>query len=254
MKTPEGILTIPAIYIADIFTGANQYVFFPMSALLSEEEQGLFELYRAAAPTNNIAQLEQDIMFLLEKLAIAKENKPTIQETNNAFAEIEEICRSCWTIKKISIEGWKFVMEFDWRVATDSDWYIDWMVLPPLKLFIDLRNFTVRWDNCYHPHILSDYSLCMGWDLTDLAQKCIRERDLKTLIAWMISFWNTWTSDDVWHWDRHPSDCIMRYVANNDVDWNNIPVTKEEIDNTLKEKWWDRSELGSRFVDLFDND
>lgn len=106
MKTPEGILTMPAMRIADQRTGENQYVFFPVSALLSESEQALFELYRTAtpAPGNTRAQLEQEIMMRLTRLSELKDTPQTITDTNTQFNEIEEMCRNSGVIKKISIQ------------------------------------------------------------------------------------------------------------------------------------------------------
>ena len=256
MKTPEWILTMPATYIQNQQTGESSYVFFPIKALLSEGEQALFELYRTSIPvasSNQRAVLEQEIMTRLEKLSILKDEKPTILDTNSQFLKIEQMCKDSWTIKKLSIQDWKLVLDFDWRVVIDTDWEIDWMVLPPFQLLIDLRNYTVRWNRCYHPHIMGDYSLCMGWKLTDLVSDCIAKRDLTTLVGWMIDFWNSWTSSDAGDSDRHPAECIVSYYTNNGVSsWNDLPVSKEAIDNTLYDRWLERSELGSGFSNLFD--
>lgn len=85
---------MPSMCIADTFTGENKYVFFPMSALLKEEEQALFELYRTTRPSSDTSQLEMQIMSLLEKLTMARTQKPSISETNNVFSDIEEMCRT----------------------------------------------------------------------------------------------------------------------------------------------------------------
>lgn len=74
---------MPAVSVSDIFSNENKYVFFPMTALLSENEQALFELYRTTRSTPDEAmQIERDIMRLLEKLVVAKNQKKTINETN----------------------------------------------------------------------------------------------------------------------------------------------------------------------------
>ena len=103
MKTSEGILTMPTIAIADRFTQERKYVFFPMSALLSEEEQALFELYRTA-PSVDTANLEMQIMKLLEELAVVRNKNSTISESNRQFAEIEEMCRTSGVIDKLYVE------------------------------------------------------------------------------------------------------------------------------------------------------
>lgn len=106
MRTPEGILTMPAMWIADQRTGENQYVFFPVSALLSESEQALFELYRTAQPTSpgQRAQLEREIMERLTRLSELKETPQTITNTNAQFNEIEQMCKDSGVIKKLSIQ------------------------------------------------------------------------------------------------------------------------------------------------------
>ena len=257
MRTPEGILTMPAMWIADQRTGENQYVFFPMSALLSEGEQALFELYRTAQPTSpgQRAILEREIMERLTRLSELKETRQTINDTNTQFNEIEEMCRNSGVIKKISIQDWKLILDFDWRIVMDSDNDYPHMVLPPFSLLIDLRNYTVRGNRCYHPHIMWDYSLCMGGRLTDLVQKCITERDLKTLVGGMIDFGNSWTSSDAWDSDRHPADCILRYYQDmgmTEESWRAIASLKEDIEDTLADRGYTRSDLGSGFSHLFD--
>ena len=136
----------------------------------------------------------------------------------------------------------------------DTDWEHPWMVLPPLEIIIDLRNLTVRGNRCYHPHVMWDYWLCMGWTLTDLVQKCIRERDLKTLVGGMIDFGNSWTSSDAEDSDRHPASCIKRYYDSNDIDWSTVPVNRMDILHTLECRWYDRYSLWENFAALFDNE
>lgn len=97
---------MPAMRIADQRTGENKYVFFPMSALLSESEQALFELYRTAspAPGNTRAQLEQEIMMRLTRLSELRDRPQTITETNTQFNEIEQMCKNSGVIKKLYIQ------------------------------------------------------------------------------------------------------------------------------------------------------
>lgn len=255
MATSEWVLIMPAVSVSDVFSNESKYVFFPMTALLSEDEQALFELYRTTRATPDEAvQIERDIMRLLEKLVVAKNQKKTINETNWQFAEIEQMCKDSWTIRKLSCQDWKLVLDFDWRKVMDTDWEHPWMVLPPLEIIIDLRNLTVRGNRCYHPHVMWDYSLCMGWTLTDLVQKCIRERDLKTLVGGMIDFGNSWTSSDAGDSDRHPASCIKRYYDNNDIDWSTVPVNRMDILHTLECHWYDRDSLWANFAALFDNE
>lgn len=255
MKTPEWILTMPSITVSDQFSGENKSVFFPVSALLTESEQALFELYRHVNVNEDVAQLEMQIMRLLEQLAVANGKNATISETNTQLADIETMCKNCGTIKKLCVEDWKLVLEFDWRIAMDSDGNTNWMVLPPVKILIDLRSFTVRWNRTFHPHVMSDYTLCMGGRLTELVQDCITKRDLKTLVGGMIEFWNSRTSSDAGESDRHPAGCIVRY--NRDmwpIDWTNLPVSIDDIKRTMENRWRGIEELGPDFVDLFHNE
>lgn len=255
MKTSAWILSMPSITVSDQFSGENKNVFFPLCALLTEWEQALFELYRSANVSEDTAQLEMQIMRLLEQLVVANNKKATISESNAQFADIEAMCKNCWTIKKLFVEDGKLVLEFDWRTAMDSDGDINWMVLPPVKLLIDLRNFSVRGNRCRHPHVMWDYTLCMGWTLTDLVQNCVTKRDLKTLVWGMIEFGNSWTSTDAGDSDRNPAKCIMRYVSDMWApDWNALPVSAERIKQTLEEFWYEVEELGNSFANLFHNE
>lgn len=254
MKTSEWLLTMPAVFVMDTLSGENKYVFFPMSAILSDSEQWLFELYRNVWTTDDTAAIEREIMRQLEKLSVARQQKITIAESNNQLNEIEQMCKDSWVIRKLSCYEWRLVLDFDWRTVMDSDWEYRKMVLPPLKLYIDLRNFTVRADRCYHPHVLGDYWLCMGGRLTDLVQKCINERDLKTLVGGMIDFGNSWTSSDAGDSDRHPAECIIRYKNDEPVDRATIPVKPEDILETMECRGYDKHDLWNSFAALFDNE
>ena len=254
MKTSIGILTMPTIYIRDVLSDENKYVFFPLSALLSENEQGLFELYRSSwSNWEEIAETEREIMRQLEKLSVLKQQKTTIAESNWQLQEIEEMCKNSGTIKKLYCADWNLVLDFDRRMAIDSDNDCAPVVLPPVKIQINLRNFTVRWDRYRHPHILSDNTLCMGGSLTDLAHKCITNRDFKTLVGGMIDFWNSWTSSDAWDSDRAPADCIIRYYQDNPVERESLPVSKEDILRTIEYRGYSMDDLGQRFCALFNN-
>ena len=253
MPTSEWVIVMPAIYIQNHRTGENEYVFFPISALLSDSEQALFELYRRNTVLDNEAvALEQEILNKLVKLSEMRKQVPSIAESNNQFAEIEEMCRASWTIKKLSVVDWRLVLDFDWRKVIDTDHSYSPMVLPPCKLLIDLRNYTVRWEWRYHPHIMSDNSLCMGWNLTDLVQKCIENRDLKTLVGGMIDFGNSWTSSDAAGCDRCPAGRIERYYESVWIDWENLPIDLHDIARTFEDCGWDTDSLWSTFNSLIE--
>jgi hypothetical protein len=104
MKTSIGTLVMPAIYVSDTVSGENKYVFFPMSALLSESEQALFELYRTTSAPEDTTQLEMQIMRLVEQLSLAKNKRASVIETNGQFAEIEEMCRTSGVIEKLYVQ------------------------------------------------------------------------------------------------------------------------------------------------------
>lgn len=258
MKTSKGILVMPAVSVESSWTEKSS-IFFPMKALLEDWEQGLINLYNwYRVPTNERDEIEKQIMALLEKLAMTSWPK-TILETNKIWEEIENLCKNAWTIKKVDVANWKLTLYFNWRLATDTDWNEEPKVLPPFNLVIDLGNFTVRGQERRHPHALGWNSLCMWATLTDLVQNCVRNRDLCSLVAWMIQFWNSWTSSDVWTWDRHPAECIIRYVNSNG--WNEWElegtwITRENIANTIIDILdWSEHCNNSEFEDfLSDND
>lgn len=95
---------MPSITVSDQFSGENKSVFFPVSALLTEDEQALFELYRHANVNEDTAQLEMQIMRLLEQLAVANGKNTTVSETNAQLADIETMCKNCGTIKKLCVD------------------------------------------------------------------------------------------------------------------------------------------------------
>ena len=215
MPTRLWTLVMPYVYIRT--SNENVECFFPIKALLTWNEQGLFSMYRQCwALVNERDQLEKQILADLVKLSTVKAPQ-TVIESNKVFADIEQVCQNAWTIKSITIVDNRLYLHFDWRIATDNDGQENWYALPPFELSIDLNNGTVRWNNEYHPHIMSDLSLCMGWTLRDLAQQCVRNKDLYTLVCWMIQFGNSWTSTDVSGWSRHPSNCVKRWISNGDV-------------------------------------
>lgn len=253
METEKGVIAMPAMWIEDELSRENKYIFFPIKALLEDWEQAFFRLNNTIDTHWDTMAIEKQIMELLIKLTTVREKKPTVIESNVQLKEIEDICRESWVVKEIYCSGWNLVLSFDWRYAIDTDWAYERMVLPPVDLKINLWSLTVRWNSQYHPHVLSDYSLCMGWRLTGIVQDCIQKRDLKTLIAGMLDFANSWTSSDVGRWDRHPGECIMRYHSSNTTDWTNIPVDKDDILRTIECRWHDASQLGQAFVNLFSN-
>jgi hypothetical protein len=52
-------------------------------------------LYRSANVSEDTAQLEMQIMRLLEQLVVANNKKATISESNAQFADIEAMCKNC---------------------------------------------------------------------------------------------------------------------------------------------------------------
>lgn len=209
MPTRLWTLVMPYVYIRT--SNENVECFFPLKALLTWNEQGLFAMYRqCGVQIDERDQLEKQILADLVKLSTVK--KPaTVIESNKVFADIEQLCQSAGTIKSVGIHDWKLYLTFDWRIATDNSGEEPGLALPPFELSIDLNNGVVRWNRETHPHIMSDLSLCMGGTLRDLAQRCVANKDLYALVSWMVQFGDSWTSEDVWGWSRHPSNCIRRY-------------------------------------------
>ena len=236
MKTSKWKLIMPLIFVSS--NNEKHYVFFPMKALLQDSERNLVNIVQnTVVQENDRHSIETQIISLLEKLAVISTPK-TVVEINKVYERIEEACRNSGVIRKVSVESWKLKLDFGWRKATDTDREYSPFVLPPCQIIIDLANFTLRGNDEYHPHILYDKSLCLGWTLTDLAHRCVENRDLYSLVCGLIQFGNSWTSNDVGDSERHPAFCVQRYVENG---WEHNRaeelegtwITKEDITNTL---------------------
>lgn len=239
MKTSKGILKMPSVCVVEQ-SGDKHYVFFPMKALLSNDETSFNILYwQQARPENERQSIERQIMELLVKLATCGEKK-TILETNTVFEKIEELCRNSGVIDKVHIENWMLKMHFIWRKVIDTDNNYVPMVLPPCYIGIDLRDYRIRGSASYHPHILNDNSLCLGGTLTDLAQRCIQNRDILTLIGGLIQFANSWTSSDADGSGREPAFCIKKYIneKGDESNWKelfeSLGITREDIKLTIE--------------------
>lgn len=236
LKTSKGILTMPWVKIIQNW-GDTIYAFFPVKALISNSENGMIDLYKFnLISVSERDEIEKQILWLLPKLAMCQETKWVI-ETNKIWEQVEQVCKESWTVDKVWAHNWALGIHFGWRYAKDnSENYSDNIVLPPFEVRIAFSDWRIRGDALKHPHCLSDGSLCLGSELTSLAQDCIRDKTILPLIEGLIKFANSWTSNDADHTDRQPSDCIRRWANDNGwySDSNCEPVSKEDLTNTIR--------------------
>lgn len=240
MHTEKWILTMPLVKVG----GKN--VFFPVSAILTPEEQSLYEMYKQyATSVSEKDSIEKQIMDLMIRLStISTED---IVESNNFMKEIIDYCEHSWTVQKLSLNNGKVYLDFGWRYWKDTDWAgEDYITLPPCQLIIDIPNHIVKGWECYHPHILWWHSLCMGWTLSDMVNTCLNEKSMKWLVECMVQFANSYTSSDcgLQNDDRSPAGCLKRYCYEascrwDEVDYANLPVRFEDIMKTAI-KYWNR--------------
>lgn len=236
MKTEKWILTMPMVRVA------GKSVFFPVSALLSHDERELYEMYKQfATDVSEKDAIEKQIMELMIKLATIWQWPNTdIVDSNKFMAEITDLCKTVWTVKKLSLQSGKLIMNFAWRYGLDNSWaWQPRVVLPPCQLTIDIPNRIVKGWACYHPHILGGHSLCMGWELSDRVNTFMRDKSLKWLVECMLQFGNSYTSEDCGFQndDRAPAGCLKRYCyetynSGESVDYTNLPVRFEDIMKT----------------------
>lgn len=206
----------------------GEFVLFPASACLTPEEYRAVRWY-TSTPMDNRAQLEQQIMGLFIKLTTPVQ---TTIETVNVWNRIEDLARTSW-LSKIQLVDGKLEMTFPWRMLTDTDNDEPLKVCPETKLVIDLTNYTCRgfW---YHPHIMSDNSLCMGWALENLRASCQREQNLYWLVEWMIQFGNSRTSSDAAGGSRDPNYIVDSALCRLTIeDIARLPVSRIDILKTI---------------------
>lgn len=246
MKTSKWIITMPSLCVVN--GSERNYVFFPIKAIISEDEESFYSLYwQQPVEENERHTIETQIMNLLAKLSNCHKQQ-TILETNSIWEKIEELCRNSGTVKKVYIQNGMLKMDFNWRKVVDTDDNYVPMVLPPCIIGVDLRNYVIRGSAREHPHILSDNTLCLGGTLTDLAQKCIQDKDIYTLVGWLIQFANSWTSSDADQSWREPAYCIKNWLENHysgDTNWEEIFekawISKEDVKNTIENNLWEDS-------------
>ena len=238
MRTEEWILTMPMVRIG------WRCIFFPVSAILTSDERGLYEMYRDFwTAVSQKDALEKEIVELMLRLSTMQNDD--IKESNWFMKEISDYCEHSWTVQKLTVRDWKIILDFAWRYGKDTDWrWESWVVLPPCQITIDIANHSVRWGACYHPHILSGHSLCMGWDLSEMVNNFLNNKSVKWLVECMIMFANSYTSTDCWlqNDDRAPAACLKRYCYESSgswthVDYANLPVRLEDIMKTAVMYW-----------------
>ena len=236
VQTSKGILVMPCVRVVPE-RGDIVYCFFPVKALLTNNEAWLVNVFNYDIVSENERDnIEKEILWLLAKLPMCTAKKNVI-EANNIWEKVEQICREAWTIKSVNVANSVLSLNFDWRMATDTDEEYEPVALPPFTIKINLRNFSITGNAHKHPHALWGGDLCLWGTLTELVQKCITEKDILALVEWMIKFANCWTSSDAGHTDREPAECIKNWANDNawyDNSGDSLPIDKEEIIKTLR--------------------
>lgn len=236
MPTARWILTMPALQV-EPRNWNDVRCFFPMKALLNDNEWNLFNTFSVCYQGEDMRDwLEKQIIQLLTQLVMTWQPKSII-ETNNVYERIEQLCKDSWVVKKVEIQNNKLTLGFDWRLATDNSEVYGALVLPPVELIIDLQRWNIRWNWQYHPHVLSDNSLCLGWELKNLVDKCLQQKDLYGLVSWIIQFANSWTSNDADNCEREPQRCIKRYVDEYNPPLEEVHISKEDLKGTMECKF-----------------
>lgn len=207
LQTSEWILVMPSVAIN------GEYVFFPAKALLSSEEAWIYELYKQyGVDVSEKDRLEKLLMETMMKLS-ALWNDRSIKETSWFMKDIVEYCQNSWMVDRLSIQDWKLVIDFGWRMWKDMSWVQD-CILPPCRLMADFVHMSVKWSEQLHPHILESWNLCLGAELTEIVGNCIRNKNLKWIVEALVQFAWCFTSSDCHFADfRSPAWCLSRYTA-----------------------------------------
>ena len=231
MKTEKWILTMPTVIVG------WERIFFPVDAILSSSEKNLYDIYMNwGTDTTEKDNIEKQIMDLLIRLSTIN-NDVDIVWTNKFTKDIVSFCEQVWTVRKLDIDNWVISIQFWWRKAVDTSWqWGNYVVLPPCLIRIDIRDRVVKGGEQYHPHILHNHELCMGWVLTDMVNQAMTKQNLKGLVECMVQFWNSYTSSDChFSWERCPAQNVLRYLANHswDDDYEKCEVRVSDIFKTI---------------------
>lgn len=220
LDTPLGSISIPIITVNDV------PVFFNSKWCLTEWERSTYELYNNKEYDYDKMELEKKIMADL--ILYAQSWTKSMDESKTIFDRIQKECENMWVLKNIKFADWVFTLNFDWRMWTDTAHNQPGMVFPPFTITIDFVRKNL-WLRGWHPHRWQ-WGFCLGWELTKIKDRCFKEKDIYWLVMGMIQFGVEWNSNDVWHWDRHPWNCIIK-TYNDGFSWdiNDLPVSIADI-------------------------
>ena len=226
LATPLGYITIP------IITVNNTPVFFNSKWCLTDWEKTTYELYNNKSQDYDRMELEKKIMWDL--ILYSQIWTKTMDDSKALFEKIKKECENTGVLKRIAFDNWVFTLDFDWRIWFDTAKNQKPMVFPPFTITIDFVRKQL-WLRGRHPHRYN-WGFCLGWVLTDIKDRCFKEKDIYWLVMGMIQFAWEWNSSDVGHSDRHPWNCIIRTFQDNGyTDIRELPVSAWEILLTLIE-------------------
>ena len=217
-KTPYWRVEMPMLCVD------NVPVFFNKDYILTEEQRNIYRLYNQKTEDFDRMELERKIIWDL--IRYSQLGTKTMQDCKDIIERVIKDCEAVGTVRKVSFKNMVFVIEFDWRMVTDTDKSFRPRLLPPFQIRIDFVNNNIQC-NWEHPHNLHP-NPCLWGTLTGIRDKCFRDRDMHWLVMAMVEFGNAWTSSDAAHTAREPAQCLMRYY------WDNLSA--EELKEMFENK------------------
>lgn len=208
-KTPYWRVEMPMLTVWGV------PVFFPTKWLLNEEQRYVYEMYNNKTEDFDRMELERRIVWDL--IRYSQLGTKTVEDCKAIVDRIVNECKNVWTITKVGFRDFVFRIDFGWRLVTDTDKQYWYRVLPPFTIKIDFVNHTIEceWE---HPHNLHPRP-CLWGTMTDLRDRCFRDRDLYWLVMGMVEFWNAWTSSDAGNTSREPGCCCINWINDRGFDW-----------------------------------
>lgn len=226
-ETPYGKMELPILSVE------WKILLFPRKFLMTDDEKNVFELSKINQDSfDDRWELEKEIISKI--IAYTTSEKKSLSNIKETFDKIKEESEKIWGVERIVFTWSDLKIHFNPRMIVDSQGkYPNW-VAPSFAIRVNVLDRTIEWE-WLHPHLMTNWSLCMWWELTALRDRCFKNKDIYGLVMWLIQFWNTWNSRDA-AWDSRRNLGSQLITAFNQQTDNANTKVQYAID--LNVKYW----------------